>query len=287
MAIGGGHGLAATLQAVRQYATHITAVVSVADDGGSSGRLREGLSMPPPGDLRRCLNALADPESALGAALEYRFPTGDMAGHALGNVLIAGLAEAAGGFIAALDEVGRLIGAVGRVLPATTEPVTLVAESSAAQSVEGQVAVQNTAGIRRLAVRPAMPMTPVEVVTAIELADQVVIGPGSLFTSVLAATIVPSVLSALRSSRAPKVYVCNLRPQRPETEGFSALDHAAALATHGVPIDTMVCHPARLSCPPGDQNRTPTVRCIERKVADADGAAHDPTRLAAVLAELL
>ena len=243
--------------------------------------------MPAPGDLRRCLNALADPESALGVALEYRFPSGDLEGHALGNLLIAGMADTAGGFVAALDEVGRLIGAVGRVLPATAEPITLVADSGSERPVEGQVAVQNTAGIRRLAVRPDSPVTPPEVTTAIERADQVVIGPGSLFTSVLAATIVPAVLAALQTSRAPKVYVCNLRPECPETEGFTALDHATALAFHGVPIDTMVCHPGRLGCPPGGAGMTPPVRCVERKVANADGTVHDPTRLAAVLAELL
>ena len=205
----------------------ITAIVSVADDGGSSGRLREGLSMPAPGRPASLLNALADPESALGVALEYRFPSGDLEGHALGNLLIAGMADTAGGFVAALDEVGRLIGAVGRVLPATAEPITLVADSGRERPVEGQVAVQNTAGIRRLAVRPDSPVTPPEVTTAIERADQVVIGPGSLFTSVLAATIVPDVLAALQTSRAPKVYVCNLRPEPPETEGFTALDHAS------------------------------------------------------------
>lgn len=287
VAIGGGHGLAATLQAVRLYASDITAVVSVADDGGSSGRLREGLSMPAPGDVRRCLNALADPESTLGAALEYRFPSGDLAGHALGNLLIAGMADAAGGFVAALDEVGRLVGAVGRVLPATIEPVTLRADSAGARRIEGQVAVQNTAGIRRLTVHPAQPATPTEVVVAIELADQIVIGPGSLFTSVLAAAIVPEVLLALQRSRVPKVYVCNLHPQRPETEGFTALDHAAALSAHGVPIDAMVCHPGALGCPAGDLNGRPAPRCIERKVADADAVVHDPARLAAALAELL
>lgn len=287
VAIGGGHGLAATLQAVRLYASDITAVVSVADDGGSSGRIREGLSMPAPGDLRRCLHALADPESTLGAALEYRFPSGDLAGHALGNLLIAGMHHAAGGFVAALDEVGRLVGAVGRVLPATAEPVTLLADAAGAPRVEGQVAVQNTAGIRRLTVHPAQPVTPLEVVTAIERADQIVIGPGSLFTSVLAAAIVPAVLAAVQASRAPKVYVCNLHPERPETEGFTALDHAAALISHDVPVDVMVCHPGQLACPTGDQHQSPTVRCIERKVANADAVVHDPARLAAALSELV
>lgn len=287
VAIGGGHGLAATLQAVRRYASDITAVVSVADDGGSSGRLRAGLSMPAPGDVRRCLNALADPASSLGAALEYRFTTGDLAGHALGNLLIAGMADSSCGLVEALDEIGRLIGAVGRVLPATAEPVTLLAESAAADRIEGQVAVQNTAGVHRVAVDPARPVTPVEVVTAIEAADQVVLGPGSLFTSVLAAAVVPEVLAALRRCGGRKIYVCNLRPQHPETDGFTAHDHAAALTAHGVPIDVMVCHPGTLGCPVGGRDIAPVMRCVERKVADSAGVVHDPARLAAVLAELL
>jgi uncharacterized cofD-like protein len=138
-----------------------------------------------------------------------------------------------------------------------------------------------------VAIRPARPETPVEVVTAIEAADQVVLGPGSLFTSVLAAAIVPDVLAALRRCGGPKIYVCNLRPQHPETDGFTAPDHAAALTAHGVPIDVMVCHPGSLRCPVGAVEVEPAVRCIERKVADDAGEAHDPARLAVVLAELL
>lgn len=243
--------------------------------------------MPAPGDLRRCLSALAHPESALGAALEYRFPSGDLAGHALGNLLIAGLAEAGDGLLGALDEVGRLVGAAGRVLPATVEQVTLVADAGFLDGIEGQVAVQNTAGIRRLAVRPASPQSPPEVSAAIERADQVVIGPGSLFTSVLAATIVPSVTAALHATRAPIVYVCNLRPELPETDGFTAPGHAAALLAHGVPVDVMVCHRGGLGCPDDGQLAPPGVRCVEQRLA-ADGCAvHDPALLASALAELM
>ena len=159
VAIGGGHGLAATLRAVRRYAADITAVVSVADDGGSSGRLREGLSMPAPGDLRRCLNALAEPDSALGAALEYRFVPGDLAGHALGNLLIAGLADPSGASSPrSTRSVGWSAPSVGSCRPPPSRsrwsPTRVGVDA-----VEGQVAVQNTAGIHRLAVRPASPIT--------------------------------------------------------------------------------------------------------------------------------
>ncbi len=290
VALGGGHGLAATLRAVRRYAGEITAVVSVADDGGSSGRLRAELGVPPPGDLRHCLSALAQDGSALGAALEYRFPDGDLAGHAVGNVLIAGLTGAAGGdFMSALDEVARLVGAVGRVLPAAVEPVTLAATSDHAlaggEGIEGQVAVQNTTGVRAVRLRPPAPRVPGPVIDAIVGAHQVVIGPGSLYTSVLPAAIAPAVLAALRDSEAQKVYVCNLGPQVPETQGYTAADHLRALRRHGVAVDVMLCHREALSCGAADRAMS-TVRCVERTVARPGAVLHDPALMAAALVEL-
>lgn len=288
VALGGGHGLAATLGAVRRYAGRITAVVSVADDGGSSGRLRAELGVPPPGDLRRCLSALAHEGSALGAALEYRFHDGDLAGHAMGNVLIAGLTGAAGGdFVGALDEVARLVGAVGRVLPAAVEPVTLAAAAEWSQpGIEGQVAVQNAGGIRSVCLRPVSPRVPAAVVEAILQAQQVVIGPGSLYTSILPAAIAPAVLAALRESSAQKVYVCNLAPQVPETEGYTAADHLRALCRHGVAVDVMLCHHGALSCRPVELAGS-SARCVERAVARPGAAVHDATLLGSALAELV
>src|SRR5215212_8669161 len=150
VALGGGHGLAAALRAIRRYASSVTAIVSVADDGGSSGRLRRDLGVLPPGDLRRCLVALSDDE-LWANAFEYRFAAGDLDGHALGNLMLVGLTDMTGDFTAALDAAGRLLNAVGRVLPATTEPVVLKAEignvAAPAHEVEGQVAVQNSTDI--------------------------------------------------------------------------------------------------------------------------------------------
>ena len=288
VALGGGHGLSASLAAVRRYAGSVTAIVSVADDGGSSGRLRAALGIPAPGDLRRCLGALAEEGSTWAEALEHRFgaDAGELGGHALGNLVIGGLAEATGEFVAALDEVGRLVGAVGRVLPATTEAVVLKAEVAVVGfdhpgEVEGQVAVERHGRISRVSLVPADPSAPAAAVEAITDADQVVLGPGSLYTSVLAAAVVPGIRRAIAESSGRVVYVCNLRPQLPETAGYTAADHVEALRAHGVEPDVVVLHRGGLE--PGDLD----LEVVEIPVARADGGAHDPRLLARALADLV
>jgi len=280
VAIGGGHGLAATLRAVRRYTGEVTAIVSVADDGGSSGRLRELLQIIPPGDLRKCLVALAEPGSALAAAFEYRFGEEELAGHALGNLILAGLIDGASDPVAALDEACRLLGVRGRVLPATTDPVVLKAESDAGQ-VDGQVAVMATDHIRTVSLVPADPKAPIEAMAALEAADQIILGPGSLFTSVLAAVAVPDVRLGIARSTARKIYVCNLRPQVPETEEFDVGMHLGALAAHGVTVDIAVCDTSGL--PAG----TPGVEVVDTPLARPSGLAHDPVKLASVLSDLV
>lgn len=281
VALGGGHGLSATLRAARRYAGDITAVVSVADDGGSSGRLRKAFGIPAPGDLRRCLVALGDETGVWGRVFEHRFDAGELHGHAVGNLIIAGLAAETGDFTAALAEAGRLLGAVGRVLPATIEPVVLKA-TAAGGEVHGQVAVANTSRIVHVEVVPAEPAVPQAALDAIARADQVVIGPGSLFTSVLAVLAVPGIRAALERTRAQKVYVANLREQPPETAGFDVAAHVEALLVHGVEPDVVLAHRAAL--PLGDAGAVPVV---ERPVAAAGGGAHDPVLLAGALADLL
>jgi uncharacterized cofD-like protein len=289
VALGGGHGLSASLRAIRTYASSVVAIVSVADDGGSSGRLRRAMpDLPAPGDIRRCLASLAADDSPLGRALEHRFTGGELDGHAFGNLLIAALAAQLGSFGAAVDEVARHVGAVGRVLPATTAPVSLEGLRNVAgeytgslQRVVGQVAVQNSSGLERLRLDPPDPASSPEVAEAILAADQVVIGPGSLFTSVLAAAIVPCVRDALVATSAQRVYVANLAPQVPETEGFTATDEAAVLLDHGIPVDIVVSDPRR---PWG--HRHPSMPHVEEPVADDAGSVHDPERLGAVLAGL-
>lgn len=286
VALGGGHGLAATLAAARRYAGDVCAIVSVADDGGSSGRLRAAFDIPAPGDVRKCLVALADPESMWTTAFEHRFDAGELQGHAFGNIVLAGLAASTGDFEAALAEAGALLGVAGRVLPATTEPVVLKAEVAEGQgrpgdSVTGQVAVGRAEGISGVSIIPPDARPPEAALDALARADQVVLGPGSLFTSVLAVVAVPALRDALASTPGRKVYVCNLRPQLPETAGFDVAAHVGALRAHGLEVDVVLCHPGSL---PGGRL---DVECIERPVARADGLGHDPALLAAALAELV
>jgi uncharacterized cofD-like protein len=286
VALGGGHGLAATLAAARRYADDLCAIVSVADDGGSSGRLRAAFGIPPPGDLRKCLVALADPGSMWTAAFEHRFDAGELQGHAFGNLVLAGLAASTGDFELALAEAGRLLGAVGRVIPATTEPVVLKAVIRGAggldgDSITGQVAVGSSENITGVSLVPADAKAPAAALDALARADQVVVGPGSLFTSVLAVVAVGDVRDALTATPGRKVYVCNLRPQLPETAGYDVAAHVDALRAHGLDIDVVLCQPGSL--PVGRLD----VECVQRPVARPDGAAHDPALLAAALEDLL
>lgn len=279
VALGGGHGLAATLRAVRQYGGDVTAIVSVADDGGSSGRLREIFGVPPPGDLRKCLVALSAP-SVWSTAFEHRFDAGELEGHALGNLVIAGLAASTGDFLFAVAEAGRLVQAGGTVLPATTVPVVLKADA-AGGAVQGQVAVGQAGRIARVSLVPVDAEPPAAALEALARADQIVLGPGSLYTSVLAVVAVPSLREALAAARGRKVYVCNLRPQVPETEGYDVAAHLAALEGHGVEVDVVVCDTARL--PLGAPGRP----WVDAPLARPNGLAHDSGRLAAALVDLV
>jgi len=305
--LGGGHGLATTITAVRCYAAGLKAVVSVADDGGSSGRLRRIAGIPAPGDLRRCLVAMAAEGSPWATAFEYRFPAGDLEGHALGNLIIAGLANVTGDFHRALEMASDLVGAVGQVLPATSVPVDLRAEA-AGEEVIGQVNVSEAGGIRSVSVVPYDAPVSDEVIEAIEGADQVVIGPGSLYTSVLAVAAVPDIRAALARRRAGRVYVCNLRPQPPETSGLDAAGHLRAVLDHGVDVDVVVLsEPASPAAAPmsgagtaeerggapegslssgGSEVRWGSLCGVASVTADLsrdDGTGHHPGRLAGVL----
>ena len=281
VAIGGGHGLAASLRAVRTYTDDVTAVVSVADDGGSTGRLRAAGERPAPGDLRKCLIALAEPGSALAASMEHRFVAGELEGHAFGNLLIVAMAETGGDLVAALDEIARLVGAVGRVLPATTEAVQLRAASTSGEQVTGQVAVAARSDLCTVALSPPDPIACADAVQAIGRADQIVLGPGSLYTSVLAATVVPGITEAIVGSSAPLVYVCNLRPQRSETTGYDVADHLAALARHGLEPDVVLYDPDTIG------EATGVGRAVPAALARSSGLAHDPSLLGKALAALL
>lgn len=281
VAVGGGHGLAATLRAAKRLTDDVTGVVSVADDGGSSGRLRDQLGIVPPGDLRKCLVALAAPDSALARAFEHRFEGHDLGGHALGNLIIAGLAGAAGDLQTALDEAARLLGATGRVVPAAGEPVVLKAQSDEGETW-GQSAVTRTPHIRRVSLVPGDPPAPGEALEALGRADLVVIGPGSLFTSILAALSVPALARAIAASPGRRVYVANLQAQAAETAGFDVADHVAALGAHDVEVDVVLADTARIALGPVG------LPVVDVPLARTDGGpGHDPARLATALAGLL
>lgn len=279
--IGGGHGLSATLRAARLVAGDITAVVSVADDGGSSGRLRDDLGILPPGDLRRCLSALAADGSVLGGVLEHRFDAGELKEHAVGNLLLAGLIDQGVPVEVALAEVGAVVGAVGRVLPAATVPVTLAGRGNRSGFVQGQVQVEEARGVDWIEIEPADPPVCDEVAAAITGADLVTLGPGSLFTSVLAAAVVPGVARALQATTAVRVLVLNLGPQANESEHLGPDDHLRLARDHGVPFDVVVADPRFVPADGGG------AELVVAEVGADDAAVHEPERLAPVLVELV
>jgi len=287
VAIGGGHGLANALRAARTYAGELTAVVTVADDGGSSGRLRKELGIVPPGDLRKALVAMADESGLWPRTFEHRFDDGALAGHAVGNLVLAALFETTGDVVAALDEAGRLVGACGRVLPATTESVVLKADVDG-REVEGQVAVATAPGrIERVEVVPADAHPVADAVAAIARADQVILAPGSLYTSVLAVLVVEGLATAVHRAPGRVVQVGNLRPQDAETAGMDAADHLRAIVDHGGRVDVYLA-------PAGGELAVDPVRiaalgaeAVTAEVADPRAVEHDPRRLAIALAALL
>ena len=306
VALGGGHGLAASLQALRQVTSRLTAVVTVADDGGSSGRLRAELGQLPPGDLRMALAALArDDEwgATWTSLLQHRFGgDGPLAGHAVGNLVLAGLTECTGGdAVQALDLAARLLGAVGRVLPMSAAPLEIAAQvagldpadPSATQEVVGQVAVATTAGrVMSVQLRPEEPPACEESVQAVLDADWVVFGPGSWFTSVLPHLMVPDLRAALVSTRARRVVCLNLAEQAGETAGLTPQDHLQVLLAH--------CPELRVDVVLGDEDavvdRTALRHAVEAvgarlvlaPVALGDGTPrHSPDRLAAAYAAVL
>ncbi len=237
VAIGGGTGLPSVLRALKPYTGNITAIVTVADDGGSSGRLRRELGVLPPGDLRNNIAALADDENLMTQLFQHRFDKGDLGGHAFGNLFISALAAVTGSLETALIETERVLNIQGRVLPATLQNVDLVASVRLAGqrlvTIEGESRISAAGGqIESVALNPAEAAAYGESIQAILDADLVVIGPGSLYTSILPNLLVKGVAEALRATHAFKVYVCNVATQPGETENYTVADHVIALENH-------------------------------------------------------
>ena len=239
VAIGGGHGLASLLRGLKDHTRNLTAVVTVADDGGSSGRLRETFGILPPGDIRNCLAALSNDEALLTQLFQYRFSgsTG-LDGHSFGNLFITALSDITGSFEEAVAESGRVLSVHGRVLPSTLHDVKLVADIQMPHllhevRVEGESRIPEVAGrVRRVWLEPNNAPAFPPVLQSLLSAEMVIVGPGSLYTSLLPNLLVQDLLAALRVSRAVKVFVCNIAAQKGETDAYSCYDHVRALEEH-------------------------------------------------------
>lgn len=305
VAVGGGHGLAATLRSLRRVTDDVTAVVAVSDDGGSSGRLREQFDVVPPGDLRMALAALCGDDSwgrTWSRVVQHRFAgTGDLAGHSLGNLLITALWEETGDIVTGLDWVGALLGAHGRVLPVATRPLQIVADvaglhpddPSVVEQVVGQVRVATTPGeVLGVRLEPRDVTACPAAVTAIEGAEAILLGPGSWFTSVLAPLQVPGIDRSVAEATGRVVVVLNLAPQPGETSGFSPQRHLEVLAAQapGLRVDTVLADPTMV--PDVDVLAAAAARLGARlvlaPVASRDGSPrHDVDLLASALGGIL
>ncbi|WP_274366096.1 gluconeogenesis factor YvcK family protein [Paenibacillus thermotolerans] len=232
--VGGGTGLSVMLRGLKEKPLDITAIVTVADDGGSSGVLRDELQMPPPGDIRNVLSALSNVEPLLSEMLQYRFPAGTgLAGHTLGNLILAALMDISGDFVSGIKELSRVLAIRGRVLPAAHEAIVLKAEMEDGTIVVGESKIPKAGGrVKRVFIdTPNIHPLP-EAIDAIQAADAIVIGPGSLYTSIIPNLLVPGITEAIRASSATKLYICNVMTQPGETDGYMVSDHVRAVADH-------------------------------------------------------
>lgn len=236
VAIGGGTGLSVVLTGLKEFSRDITAVVSMADDGGSSGKLRQELGINPPGDVRKCLIALADEEPLMSELMDFRFPEHELGGHNFGNLLLTALTRVRGDFGEGVREANRILSVRGRVLPATLDRVALVATHEDDTKTTGQALISKTQKrIKRLEIRPDPdPLAP-DIIKAIEDAQLVVIGPGSLYTSVIPNLLIRGMSEALARSRAKKVFVCNIMTYEGETRGYDLPDFLKAIDAHTYP----------------------------------------------------
>ncbi|MEO0802844.1 MAG: gluconeogenesis factor YvcK family protein [Cyanobacteria bacterium J06642_2] len=230
--VGGGTGLSTLLRGLKQFSSNITAVVTVADDGGSSGRLRREIGVLPPGDIRNCLTALASEEKLLTELFQFRFETGEgLSGHSFGNLFITALSEVTGkDLIRAIAMTSRVLAIRGQVLPSTLADVTLWAEMSDGRWIEGESSIAKARGhIVRVGCKPAQPLAVPEAIAAIQAADFIVLGPGSLYTSIIPNLLVPEMVEAIANSIVPRIYVCNIMTEPGETTGYTASDHVLAI----------------------------------------------------------
>ena len=311
--IGGGTGLSSLLRGLKEHTSNLTAVVTVADDGGSSGVLRTELGIPPVGDIRNCIAALADAEPLMNELLQYRFPVAEadtsartrpgLAGHAVGNLLLAAMTAIEGGdFEEGVRRINRILAVRGQVVPVTATPLTLHARCRDGSVVDGQSHIMLTPDIERVWLTPDGVDASEDALAAIADAELIVLGPGSLFTSLLPSLLLPSIRDALLAASAPRLYVCNVATQDGETAGFDLAAHVEALVAHTAPglVDIVLANnrfdpriatdgsaeTVRLNWPPAAMQPVP--RLILDDVVDPDNPRHhDPARLAAAILSAL
>jgi uncharacterized cofD-like protein len=231
VAIGGGTGLSNLLRGLKDYSAKITAIVTVADDGGSSGRLRREIGVLPPGDIRNCLAALADEEKLLTELFQYRFQAGDgLMGHSFGNLFLTAMSDIAGDLEQAIAASSKVLAVRGEVLPATLSDVSLWAELADGRRIEGESSITKANGkILKIGCTPANPPALPRVAQALREADFMIIGPGSLYTSVIPNLLVPEIADAIANTEVPRIYVCNIMTQPGETDGYTVADHIRAI----------------------------------------------------------
>ena len=253
VAIGGGTGLSTMLRGLKSHTKNLTAIVTVADDGGSSGMLRQDLGMPPPGDIRHCMEALANAEPLMQELLTYRFPqgSGNLTGQSFGNLILAALNGISGSFDEAVSKMSQVLAITGRVLPVTNADVVLEATFENGTQVQGESKISDfkkaqDCRIQSVRLLPEHPKALPEAVRAIEEADLILLGPGSLYTSVIPNLLVDGISEAVCASKAMKIYICNIMTQDGETEGMTASDHVKALLRHSGPglVDICLCNSA-------------------------------------------
>ena len=310
VAVGGGTGLSAMLRGLKKVTRNLTAVVTVADDGGGSGVLRRDMGMPPPGDIRHCMEALANTEPLMEQLLTYRFQDGALAGQSFGNLILAALNGITGSFEEAVEQMSQVLAITGRVLPVTSADVRLEAFFENGERVVGESRIssakrQQDCRISHVELIPARPRALPETLEAIREADLIILGPGSLYTSIIPNLLVDGVAQAIAQSGAVKLYVCNIMTQDGETEGLTAAEHLEALLQHGVPGMVDLCLANNAPVSPGlvekyrqedaaplvvdrERIRAMGIEVVERPVADQGEfyARHDPARLTQAIMEL-
>ena len=310
VAIGGGTGLSTMLRGLKKYTKNLTAIVTVADDGGGSGMLRRDIGMPPPGDIRHCMEALANTEPIMERLLTYRFTEGSLSGQSFGNLILAALNGVTGSFEEAVSQMSHVLAITGRVIPVTSADVQLEAVFENGTRVVGESKIYNfkkeqDCRISHVALIPERPAPLPAALEAIGEADLILLGPGSLYTSVIPNLLVDGVSQAIAQSDAPKIYVCNIMTQEGETEGYTAADHLEALLAHGVPGLVDLCLANCAPVHPGlvekyrEEDAVPLVidreqiaamglELEERALASTGGnyARHDPDKLAEAILEI-